>query len=74
MLNLKGHGIAAASGKLGAIIASYGFTPIAKHYGIRVVLAIFSVVMFFGFLCTFLVPETKGKSLEEITEQPEQSH
>lgn len=31
-------------------------------------MAIFSAIMFLGLLATFLVPETKGKSLEEITE------
>eukprot|EP00727_Mastigamoeba_balamuthi_P005795 m51a1_g1835 putative mfs phs inorganic phosphate transporter (568) ;mRNA; f:550901-552741 len=66
-----GHGICAATGKLGAIIAAYGFQPIVdnartKDEGIRTVLAIFSGVMFLGILTTLLIPETKGLTLEDL--------
>eukprot|EP00727_Mastigamoeba_balamuthi_P013118 m51a1_g8429 putative mfs phs inorganic phosphate transporter (619) ;mRNA; f:345400-347388 len=70
------HGICAASGKLGAIIAAYGFQPIVDHFdrkphekgnGVRIILGIFAVVMFLGTLATLMVPETKGRSLEEIS-------
>eukprot|EP01112_Ceratiomyxa_fruticulosa_P022555 TRINITY_DN829_c0_g1_i3.p1 TRINITY_DN829_c0_g1~~TRINITY_DN829_c0_g1_i3.p1 ORF type:complete len:537 (+),score=93.49 TRINITY_DN829_c0_g1_i3:188-1798(+) len=62
-----GHGISAASGKLGAIIASYGFGPIADmKNGVRNLIAALAVVMLLGFLCTILIPETKGASLEEL--------
>jgi len=66
------HGISAASGKLGAIITQVGFLRIkdsfgGKDSGIPVLFGIFSGFMFVGLLFTFLLPETKGKSLEEIS-------
>jgi len=65
------HGICAATGKLGAIISSYGFTYIVNNSsnGVQILLGIFSVFMFLGFLTSFLVPETKGISLEELNDE-----
>ncbi|KAF9104242.1 Inorganic phosphate transporter pho84 [Mortierella sp. GBA35] len=67
------HGISAASGKLGAILATFGFNKVAEigglpgqHAFLPQLLGIFAGVMFLGFLATFLIPETKGMSLEEI--------
>ena len=65
-----GHGFAAASGKLGAILASYAFTPISKNAnGIQIILGIFSAFMFMGTLCTYFLPETKGKTLEDLANE-----
>ncbi|ORX97491.1 phosphate transporter [Basidiobolus meristosporus CBS 931.73] len=68
------HGISAASGKLGAIIATFGFNQLVEiggkdgeHAFLPQTLGIFAAIMFLGFLSTFWVPETKGKSLEEIS-------
>ncbi|KAK9760958.1 hypothetical protein K7432_014514 [Basidiobolus ranarum] len=68
------HGISAASGKLGAIIATFGFNQLVEiggkdgdHAFLPQTLGIFSGIMFLGFLSTFWVPETKGRSLEEIS-------
>jgi hypothetical protein len=62
------HGISAASGKAGAIIAAQGFSSVANsNIGIRGVLGIFTVCCFLGLIFTFWVPETKGKSLEELS-------
>jgi PHS family inorganic phosphate transporter-like MFS transporter len=61
------HGICAASGKLGAIISSYGFTYLAPAWGVQGLLGFFSAVMFMGFLCSFMVPETAKISLESLS-------
>jgi PHS family inorganic phosphate transporter-like MFS transporter len=67
-----GHGLSAAAGKLGAILASYVVTPIAKgrENGLQEVLGVFSIVMFLGLISTYLVPETKGLTLEELSNEP----
>ncbi|KAI8641593.1 general substrate transporter [Parasitella parasitica] len=70
------HGISAASGKAGAILASFAFNalvdiggPQGAHAFLPEVLAIFSGVMFLGFIVTWLwVPESKGKDLDEFEE------
>ncbi|CAK4078437.1 unnamed protein product [Aphanomyces euteiches] len=64
-----GHGISAASGKAGAIIAAQGFSVLAneKNFGLQGVLFIFSGCCVMGLLFSFWVPETKGMSLEEIS-------
>ncbi|KAK4273754.1 hypothetical protein QN277_017090 [Acacia crassicarpa] len=69
------HGISAAAGKAGAIIGafvvqSYISDNSARTTG-RAIMAL-SVVNMAGFFCTFLVPETKGRSLEDISEDKEQ--
>ncbi|KAL9556986.1 hypothetical protein MBANPS3_001623 [Mucor bainieri] len=71
------HGISAASGKAGAIIASFAFnvlvevgdTKPGQHAFLPQTLGIFSAVMFLGFVVTyFWVPESKGKDLSEFEE------
>ncbi|XP_024980971.1 inorganic phosphate transporter 1-4-like [Cynara cardunculus var. scolymus] len=72
------HGISAASGKLGAIVGAFGFLYLSqdKHkaepgysrgIGVKNTLIILGVVNLLGALCTFMVPEAKGKSLEEMS-------
>ena len=39
--------------------------------GIPIILQIFSAFMLIGFLFTFLLPETKGKTLEELSQNHE---
>ncbi|KAF9388832.1 Inorganic phosphate transporter pho84 [Podila verticillata] len=70
------HGISAASGKLGAILATFAFNKLAEiggapgeHAFLPQLLGIFGGIMGLGFLCTFLIPETKGMSLEEIEQR-----
>ncbi|ORY06361.1 MFS general substrate transporter [Basidiobolus meristosporus CBS 931.73] len=60
------HGISAASGKLGANHRYFRLQSI-EHAFLPQTLGIFAAIMFLGFLSTFWVPETKGKSLEEIS-------
>ncbi|KAJ1569508.1 phosphate transporter, partial [Nowakowskiella sp. JEL0078] len=64
------HGISAGTGKLGAIIAALGFAPLAAgSLGVQGCLYIFTGCMALGGLFTFWVPETKGFSLEELSEK-----
>ncbi|CAG8561008.1 2887_t:CDS:2 [Ambispora gerdemannii] len=67
-----GHGISAASGKLGAIIAQIIiYVMKSKDKGdsayIPTLIKIFALFMFIGLLFTFLIPETKGLTLEELS-------
>ncbi|KAG0004390.1 Inorganic phosphate transporter pho84 [Entomortierella chlamydospora] len=72
-----GHGIAAGSGKLGAIIAQVGFAQLkdrgGSNKGIPDLLKIFALFMLIGLFVTFLIPETKGKTLEELSNEDEYS-
>ncbi|QCD97739.1 inorganic phosphate transporter 1-4-like [Vigna unguiculata] len=91
------HGISSASGKLGAIVGSFGFLYLAQNkdkskadagypagIGVKNALIVLGVVNVLGFFFTFLVPEAKGRSLEEMSgeneedvgsgEESEQSH
>jgi PHS family inorganic phosphate transporter-like MFS transporter len=72
------HGISAAAGKIGAIIAQCVFGPLA-HRGAKKsgdspwlnhIMEIFSLFMLCGFFSTWLIPETKRKSLEELSGEP----
>ncbi|KAI9395363.1 hypothetical protein POPTR_005G223600v4 [Populus trichocarpa] len=78
------HGISAASGKLGAIVGAFGFLYLAQDQdkakadagypagiGVKNSLLVLGVVNFFGMVFTFLVPESKGKSLEEMSGENE---
>ncbi|KAL3531238.1 hypothetical protein ACH5RR_010560 [Cinchona calisaya] len=78
------HGISAASGKLGAIVGAFGFLYLAQNQdkaktdagyppgiGVKNSLIMLGVVNVLGLLFTFLVPESKGKSLEEMSGENE---
>ncbi|KAJ5130073.1 uncharacterized protein N7515_006112 [Penicillium bovifimosum] len=69
------HGISAASGKVGAIIAQCVFGPLV-HRGAKKpdespwlnhVMQIFSLFMLCGFFTTWLIPETKRQTLEALS-------
>jgi PHS family inorganic phosphate transporter-like MFS transporter len=66
-----GHGISAGSGKLGAIIAQVGFSQLKDIGGkgkfVKHILQIFAFFMLSGIFSTLLLPETKGKTLEELS-------
>ncbi|KAK9945104.1 hypothetical protein M0R45_010635 [Rubus argutus] len=79
------HGISAAAGKLGAIIGAFGFLYLAQNkdknktdagyppgIGVKNSLIVLGVVNFLGILFTFLVPESNGKSLEEMSGENEE--
>ncbi|AQK97063.1 Inorganic phosphate transporter 1-11 [Zea mays] len=64
------HAISAASGKAGAIVAAFGVQSLTLKGDvghIKKALIILSVTNILGFFFTFLVPETMGRSLEEIS-------
>lgn len=69
------HGISAASGKVGAIIAQCVFGPLV-HRGAKKhdespwlnhVMQIFALFMFCGIITSLLIPETKRKTLETLS-------
>ncbi|KAJ1916747.1 hypothetical protein H4219_003617 [Mycoemilia scoparia] len=66
-----GHGISAAMGKLGAIISQVGFFQLKDRGGknafIPQLIQIFALFMFIGLVFTWFIPETKGKTLEELS-------
>ncbi|MED6196802.1 Low affinity inorganic phosphate transporter 4 [Stylosanthes scabra] len=64
------HALSAAAGKAGAMVGSFGiqsYTVKGDLHQISRAMKILAVTNFLGFLCTFLVTETKGRSLEEIS-------
>ncbi|KAG2282827.1 hypothetical protein Bca52824_054047 [Brassica carinata] len=78
------HGISAATGKAGAIVGAFGFLYAAQPQdktktdagyppgiGVKNSLIMLGVINFVGMLFTFLVPEPKGKSLEELSGETE---
>ncbi|KAJ1270207.1 hypothetical protein BS78_06G036100 [Paspalum vaginatum] len=78
------HGISSAAGKSGAIVGSFGFLYAAQStdptktdagyppgIGVRNSLFMLAGCNVIGFLFTFLVPESKGKSLEELSGENE---
>ncbi|KAI1629398.1 general substrate transporter [Exophiala viscosa] len=67
------HGISAASGKAGALLPAYSFATATKQIGLRGVLGLLSGVLSLVALVTLLIPEPKGKTLDEI-ETPLSAH
>ena len=70
------HGICAASGKLGAIIAQVGFSRLIDIGGkgkfLPHILEIFALFMLTGVFSTLLLPETKNRSLEELSQEDQE--
>ncbi|KAJ0967337.1 hypothetical protein J5N97_024254 [Dioscorea zingiberensis] len=79
------HGISAAAGKAGAIVGAFGFLYAAQSkdlskrdrgypagIGVRNSLFFLAACNLFGLLFTFLVPESNGKSLEEMSQENEE--
>jgi PHS family inorganic phosphate transporter-like MFS transporter len=75
------HGISAAAGKIGAIIAQCVFGPLV-HRGAKTpdespwlnhVMQIFSLFMLCGFFTSWLIPETKRQSLELLSGESDPS-
>ncbi|KAF2313979.1 hypothetical protein GH714_021254 [Hevea brasiliensis] len=68
------HGISAASGKVGAMVGAFGFFYAADGIGVMNTLLILGGINFLGMIFTFLIPESKGKSLEEISGEAEEEN
>ncbi len=69
-----GHGIAAAAGKLGAVIGVFSFPVLVANYsnGLSIVFAILAFVSFLGLLVTLaFLPETARRSLEDVSGEDE---
>ncbi|ORY38749.1 MFS general substrate transporter [Rhizoclosmatium globosum] len=66
-----GHGISAAMGKVGAIVGIQVVGPNFSGNNIPTVLYAFAGVMATGFFATYLCPEPKGKTLEELSNEDE---
>ena len=63
-----GHGVAAAAGKLGGFIGVFLFPILLSAGGLIAAESSAAVVSVLGILVTiFMLPETKGKSLEELS-------
>ncbi|KAL9709713.1 hypothetical protein Ac2012v2_006765 [Leucoagaricus gongylophorus] len=76
-----GHGISAASGKLGAIVAQVIVTQIggarlrsieSPNPFVKRILQIFSIFMLTGVFSTLLIPETKKRTLEELSNEDQE--
>lgn len=77
-----GHGMSAAMGKIGAIVAQVMAQPLLTkgardnckggdcHPWLNHLMQIFALFMLCGTLVSFLVPETKGRTLEELAGEP----
>ncbi|MEG9439008.1 MFS transporter [Edaphobacter sp. HDX4] len=66
-----GHGIAAAMGKIGGFIGVFTFPFFMHWHGLPAAEGAAAIVSILGLIVTiFLLPETKGKSLEELSEEP----
>ncbi|CAJ1950427.1 unnamed protein product [Sphenostylis stenocarpa] len=68
------HGISAAGGKAGAMVGAFGFLYAQNGIGLKNTLIVLGVINLLGLLFTFLVPESKGKSLEEVSGEVEQDN
>ncbi|KAJ8085429.1 hypothetical protein PM082_004245 [Marasmius tenuissimus] len=70
------HGISAGSGKLGAIVTQVTFNKLKDIGGTnRFIKHIFKIYAFFmltGVFSTLLIPETKRKSLEELSNEDQE--
>ncbi|KAI5459755.1 major facilitator superfamily domain-containing protein [Mariannaea sp. PMI_226] len=81
-----GHGISAAMGKIGAIVAQVISIPIVRHGSpancegadcspnVPRLLQLFALFMLLGTLVSLLIPETKGMTLEELSGEPRTSY
>ncbi|KAF8008455.1 hypothetical protein BT93_K2200 [Corymbia citriodora subsp. variegata] len=71
------HAMSAAAGKAGALVAAFGvqsYTLSQDTSKIKRALIFLAFVNMLGFCCTFMVTETKGRSLEEISGEDEGMH
>lgn len=60
-------GIYAAAGKAGSLVDAFRFVHAADGIGIKKTLITLGVTNFFGIVFIFLVPESRGHSLKEIS-------
>ena len=64
------HGVAAASGKIGAFVGTYALTALLPRIGLGDTSALVGLVAVAGAVVTItMLPEPKRQSLEELTEE-----
>jgi MFS family permease len=69
-----GHGIAAGAGKLGAFLGVFLFPILMSWHGLLAAESAAAIASILGIVVTLtMLPETKGKSLEELSPE-EQRH
>ncbi|HEY1639941.1 MAG TPA: MFS transporter [Streptosporangiaceae bacterium] len=66
-----GHGISAGIGKFGAFVGVFLFPVLNDHLGLRHTLLLAGFISAAGALLTLVLPETSGRSLEEISGVPD---
>ncbi len=66
-MRTTGHGVAAGVGKLGAFVGVFLVPQLATHIGLRGLLYVAGAAAVLGFCLTNVLPETAGRSLEEIS-------
>jgi PHS family inorganic phosphate transporter-like MFS transporter len=64
-----GHGISAGLAKVGAFIGVYLFPVIKGHLGVAGALKISAAFSLVGILLTLLLPETKQRSLDDLSDE-----
>lgn len=67
-----GHGISAAMGKIGGFVGVFTFPFLMRWHGLLSAESGAAIVSLLGLTATaLLLPETKGRSLEELASEPE---
>ncbi|RUS22877.1 phosphate:H+ symporter [Endogone sp. FLAS-F59071] len=73
-----GHGISAASGKFGAVVSQVGFGVLKDIGGTNAwlnhLLQIYAFFMLTGIFSSLLIPETTGRSLEELSNEDQTNY
>jgi PHS family inorganic phosphate transporter-like MFS transporter len=65
-----GHGISAGAGKMGAFAGAYLFPAmLASSWGLRGAEIVAAIVALAGMLLTLTLPEPRGRSLEDLTQE-----
>ncbi|HEY3847564.1 MAG TPA: MFS transporter, partial [Acetobacteraceae bacterium] len=63
-----GHGIASAAGKVGGFVGVFLFPIFMSWGGLQLAEGVAALVSLLGLAITiFMLPETKGRSLEELS-------
>ncbi|KAG2083849.1 major facilitator superfamily domain-containing protein [Suillus cothurnatus] len=73
-----GFGISAATGKLGAVISQVGFAQLINIGGtnkfVQHIMEILALFMLTGVFSTLLIPETKQRTLEDISNEEQEGY
>ena len=64
-IRAQAHGLSAAIGKCGAFIGTFFLPIVLHHLGLSVTMTIIGSACLLGVAVTFLIPEMKGRSLDE---------